>query len=311
MQKIKLLIAFLFVLATVTGAGLSSTSVNAASACKNTKTGATIVDRSYSWTTQKEFQNGMFCVKDSTADTELSYQTDGNLVWYIKGVPYWSSNTMGTGAHLALQSDGNIGVYNTVNQAVYGAQLNSWAFKTTSPNEYKFLSVNYVGNGINRYQVTHQINLVPGTSSYTNASSNISHVVSDTGSANSCSSSSTFSWDLSRSIKPGQFCLVSGPNKLIFQTDGNLVHYVNGAARWSTNTSGRGAILAFQSDGNVGIYNSAGNAVWGFHATLSQPFQTVDLYNANGSANIGIGSDNRIYIQSSSPYTGANNYKAF
>lgn len=311
MRKTKGLVAFLFVLATVAGANLGSGNANAASTCNNTKAGATIIDRSYAWTTGKEFQNGMFCIRDSTYDTELSYQTDGNLVWYIKGVPYWSSNTMGTGAYLALQSDGNIGVYNASGQPVYGAQLNSWAFRTTSANEYKFLGVSYVGDNIGRYQLTHQINLVPGTSNYITASSNIAHTISDTGSANNCSAKSVFSWDLGRSLKPGEFCLVSGSNKLIFQADGNLVHYVNGVARWSTNTSGRGATLAFQADGNIGIYNSAGNAVWGFQATLSRPFQAVDLYYNNGSAQIGIGSDNRIYIQSGSPYTGASNYNVF
>jgi hypothetical protein len=50
---------------------------------------------------------------------------------------------------------------------------------------------------------------------------------------------------------------------LIFQTDGNLVVYdENGAARWASNTDGRGAYARFQSDGNLVVYDSARRAVW-------------------------------------------------
>ena len=44
---------------------------------------------------------------------------------------------------------------------------------------------------------------------------------------------------------------------LVFQTDGNLVLYNNGAALWSSNTGGQGGThLDMQADGNLVIYNS-------------------------------------------------------
>lgn len=313
MKRITVLGVLVFVATIALSLGTNSQSASAQSAsatCKNGKPGATIIDKSIAWTTAQTYQNGMFCIKDAASNTELSYQTDGNLVWYIKGVAQWSSGTAGTGAWLALQSDGNIGVWKTPTQAVYGAQLNSSTFRSTSPSEYKFLSVGYVGGTINRYQLNHQINLVPGSSQYSSTTSNISHTVSDTGSAANCITDTSFEWDLARNIQPGGLCLVSGANKLIFQADGNLVHYVNGVARWSTGTAGRGAKLAFQADGNIGVYDSSNRAVWGFHATLSQPFRSVDLYYNNGTASMGI-SNNKIYIQSSSAQTQANNYKVF
>ncbi len=313
MKKLTVLGVLVFVAATAMSLGVSSQSAGAQSApvtCKNVKAGATIVDKSFVWTSSQQFQNGMFCVKDAANDTELSYQSDGNLVWYIKGVAQWSSGTAGSGNWLALQGDGNIGVYKTSTQAVYGAQVNSSTFRTTSPSEYKFLSVGYAGGDIKRYQLNHQINLVPGTSQFSSTTSNLSHTFSDTGSSANCITDTSFEWDLARTIAPGGLCLISGANKLVFQADGNLVHYLNGVARWSTGTAGRGAKLAFQSDGNIGVYDASNRAVWGFHATLSQPFRAVDLYYNNGTASMGI-SNNKIYVQSSSAQTQANNYKVF
>lgn len=50
---------------------------------------------------------------------------------------------------------------------------------------------------------------------------------------------------------------------LVFQRDGNLVAYdENNQARWSTDTSGKGARAAFQPDGNLVVYDAANQAVW-------------------------------------------------
>jgi hypothetical protein len=35
----------------------------------------------------------------------------------------------------------------------------------------------------------------------------------------------------------GTFCLSLGTDLLIYQTDGNLVHYINGVPVWNTGTS--------------------------------------------------------------------------
>ena len=49
----------------------------------------------------------------------------------------------------------------------------------------------------------------------------------------------------------------------ILQSDGNLVTYGPGGARWNTGTSGKGGVLVvFQGDGNIVMYTSSWKAVW-------------------------------------------------
>ncbi|GAB94063.1 hypothetical protein BJY21_003393 [Kineosphaera limosa] len=66
---------------------------------------------------------------------------------------------------------------------------------------------------------------------------------------------------------PGRMCLVSTAKYsswLVFQEDGNLVHYGGDPLRamWSSNTHNKGASrLAFQKDGNVVIYRGT-RALW-------------------------------------------------
>lgn len=55
------------------------------------------------------------------------------------------------------------------------------------------------------------------------------------------------------------------------QGDGNVVLYVNGGARWHTNTNGHPThSLRVQSDGNVVVYNNAGQWLWQSR-TYNQP----------------------------------------
>lgn len=51
---------------------------------------------------------------------------------------------------------------------------------------------------------------------------------------------------------------------LNFQTDGNLVLVAsNGAVKWASNTNGKGVThLVMQSDANLCLYTKAGSAVW-------------------------------------------------
>lgn len=50
----------------------------------------------------------------------------------------------------------------------------------------------------------------------------------------------------------------NGKHVLIYQTDGNLVLYTNGSARWASNTSGRSTNIAvMQTDGNFVVYDAA------------------------------------------------------
>ncbi|MBP2267555.1 hypothetical protein J3A64_003019 [Pseudarthrobacter sp. PvP004] len=63
--------------------------------------------------------------------------------------------------------------------------------------------------------------------------------------------------------RPGQFCLLNGPYKAVFQTDSNFVVYKNGVPLWHTRTNGRNAsMLAVQGDGNIVMYGQSMNVLW-------------------------------------------------
>lgn len=73
--------------------------------------------------------------------------------------------------------------------------------------------------------------------------------------------------------------------RLVWQSDGNLVAYTGahsgGIATWNTRTYGygssanKGARLAFQTDGNVVIYNAGGVAIW---TTNTYGYGGTDFY---------------------------------
>jgi hypothetical protein len=56
----------------------------------------------------------------------------------------------------------------------------------------------------------------------------------------------------------------SGVNRMIMQSDGNLVLYTaSGTAVWNSGTGGRhGSLLAIQNDGNLVIYDASRAAIW-------------------------------------------------
>lgn len=102
-------------------------------------------------------------------------------------------------------------------------------------------------------------------------------------------SSAAFAIDL---LTPGQQLttgqVVYSPDNLyyaIMQTDGNFVIYrTGGAATWSTNTAGRGAVRAeMQNDGNFVLYTANNAAVWASN-TSGHPnsFLTVQSTNSAG-----------------------------
>ncbi|MEU6537810.1 protein kinase [Streptomyces sp. NPDC047000] len=69
-------------------------------------------------------------------------------------------------------------------------------------------------------------------------------------------------FDAPLNLEPGAEA-VAARISLVFQRDGNLVAYdENNQARWSTDTSGKGALAAFQPDGNLVVYDAEHNAVW-------------------------------------------------
>jgi hypothetical protein len=56
----------------------------------------------------------------------------------------------------------------------------------------------------------------------------------------------------------------NGPpwNKLAMQGDGNFVYYADNGKTWAANTRPDGSTAAFQSDGNFIVRNSAGTKLW-------------------------------------------------
>ncbi|ABM09103.1 putative D-mannose binding-like domain protein [Arthrobacter sp. Rue61a] len=69
--------------------------------------------------------------------------------------------------------------------------------------------------------------------------------------------------DWSLMYSPGNFCLVNGPYKAVFQSDSNFVVYKNGTALWHTRTNGKNAkMLALQHDGNIVVYGQSMNVLW-------------------------------------------------
>ena len=78
--------------------------------------------------------------------------------------------------------------------------------------------------------------------------------------------------------------VTSGRTSLTFQTDGNLVLYVNGAAQWSSGTNKSGmSRLTMQSDGNLVIYGNDSKPKW---ATNTAGNQGAYLQVRNGAAEV-------------------------
>ena len=63
----------------------------------------------------------------------LDMQSDGNLVLYAGGTPYWATNTAGRGAYALMQRDGNFVVNDWNNRAVWAT--NTWG------HPYNFLAM--------------------------------------------------------------------------------------------------------------------------------------------------------------------------
>lgn len=64
-------------------------------------------------------------------------------------------------------------------------------------------------------------------------------------------------------LTPGQLLRSQNADVLAMQTDGNLVLYAGGRARWQSGSAGNpGAQLAMQPDGNAVVYSVSGRALW-------------------------------------------------
>lgn len=177
--------------------------------------------------------------KDSpSGQYRLTMQADGNLVVYGNGRALWASNTSGTGASsFVVQPDGNAVIYRPNGVAVWSSGTSRVkapvTLELTDLGDLRMTkdgSVVWRTNSPGADTLTPAVNLVAGQS------------IQDS----------------------------SNRRRLVMQADGNLVLYIDGAARWSTGTSGkRGAYLAVQSDGNAVVYTKDGVALWSSRSSRS------------------------------------------
>lgn len=86
-----------------------------------------------------------------------------------------------------------------------------------------------------------------------------------------------------------------GTSQLIMQTDGNLVLYSAGRARWSSGTVGAtGAYATLQSDGNLVIYRD-GRAIWHNGARFAQ-LSAVDAHLYTGGSRLTVTDTGRLVL---------------
>jgi Peptidase_C39 like family len=79
---------------------------------------------------------------------------------------------------------------------------------------------------------------------------------------------------------------------LAFQSDGNLVMYNSGRVVWATGTEGYAQRLAIQSDGNMVLYDGNNKAIW---ATSTDSRGKIFAFQADGNLVIYDGSGRAIY----------------
>lgn len=92
-------------------------------------------------------------------------------------------------------------------------------------------------------------------------------------------------------LLPGESVSSCSDNSfLVHQTDGNVVTYRDGVARWNTQTAGQAtSTFVMQGDGNLVLYAADGRPLWdsrtagnpGAYATVRVGF--IIMFQANGS----------------------------
>jgi pimeloyl-ACP methyl ester carboxylesterase len=176
----------------------------------------------------------------------LTFQTDGNLVIYrYDGAAIWWTGTVGISPGAArMQADGNFVVYDVAGQAPWhthtygnpGAYLsmqNNGAFVIYSANGGRLWGSPVPAN---------EVDTPPGGGSTTPSVDTLA---------------------AGARLYPGQ--AVQSLDRrfaLTYQTDGNLVLYGPGGARWSTQVFSSPGYAEMQVDGNFVVYASNGTPVW-------------------------------------------------
>lgn len=201
-------------------------------------------------------------------NTALAVQNDGNVVLYVEGQAVWNTNTYGDDiSKLVMQSDGNLVLYNTNGVAVWNA--------STYGNSGDYLAVQADGNMV-VYSSSNQALWNSSTYGTPNGFDYVTESLSSPG-----------------ILFPGQeLSTADRKHVLDFQSDGNLVLYSSGKATWSTGTNGKSAAkLYMQPDGNLVIYNTAGQPLWnsntygqGNSTLVMQTDGNLVTYNSSGIA---------------------------
>lgn len=233
-----------------------------------------------SWTTDQTYLPGTFCLGSASADNAftLAFQSDGNLVFYDGDTPLWSSNTGGNrGKKLVFQADSNIVIYDSNNAAIYAS---SWGRSDWNPrpaSEGKSVRF-FLDSYTLQMRLEQKLKQADGNVR-TNTALELRHrSLRQTG----CGiGGHVYTWTgMSQIFQPGTFCFQDWRNeKIVFQSDGNLVHYNNGIALWSSNTAGSAATFTLQTDGNAVLRSANGTVLWNAYGASSQPFSAT---NGNG-----------------------------
>jgi hypothetical protein len=176
----------------------------------------------------------------------LTFQTDGNLVIYRNdGVPVWWTGTVGISPGAAsMQVDGNFVVYDSANRAAWHT------YTYGNPGAYLSMQNNgafaiYSANGARLWGSPvppNEVNTPPGGGTTTPSVDTLT---------------------AGGRLYPGQ--AVQSLDRrfaLTYQTDGNLVLYGPGGARWSTQVFSSPGYAEMQVDGNFVVYASNGTPVW-------------------------------------------------
>lgn len=254
----------------------------------------------------------------------LVLQPDGNLVEYDNnGVALWATGTSGTGNYLALQTDGNVVLYNSSNIALWSTGTVSTPSHLNKVNtSLPYNGVLYPGQFIQTADKAHTLvlqndgNLVeynasgrPIWASGTQGENNIlvsqgdGNIVMYKTNGQAIWASGTNGRGNSLSIQPGGTLTVTSGNNSLFlnkplysgqaiqtadrayalalQNDGNLVLYNSaGQAIWATGTRGAGNVLVSQTDGNIVLYANNGVPLW---ATGTRGFGNVFAVQSDGN----------------------------
>jgi hypothetical protein len=169
----------------------------------------------------------------------LVLEGNGNLVLYRNFLPVWSTNTSGSNADkLLLQPDGNLVLYNGLNQPV-------WSSNTFSGGETR-LALQADGNMVIYRVSSNQPVFSTGTISVPDQLSYANH-----------------RFPVTHMLPNQQLESANRKYRLVFQPDGNLVLYSGNRAVWSSNTLNNNVShLGLQPDGNLVIYDRFGRPIW-------------------------------------------------